>query len=116
MDIVERTRGHVTILDLKGHLVWEDGCQQLRARLNRLAAERKVNVVLNMDAVDYLDSAGVGLIASKYVTMQRHGGRLKLCQLHPRSYRVLDITKLLTIFESFDKEDDAVASFVKAEE
>ena len=111
MDIVERTYGHVTVLDLKGRLVVEDGFQTLRDQVNRLVAQGRVYIVLNLDGLTYLDSSGVGLIASKYVSARRHDGDLKLCNLHPRSFKVLDITRLLTIFESFDNEKDAVASF-----
>ena len=68
-------------------------------------------VVLNLDLVDYVDSAGLGMLVSRYIRLTKHDGRLKLCNLHPRSFRVLDITKILTVFESYDSEDEAVESF-----
>ena len=111
MNITERTVGDVTILDLDGRLVAEDGFEPLRQTLNRLIADGRLNVLLNMDGVTYLDSAGVGLIACKYVTLHRHNGHLKLCNLHKRSYEVLNITKLLTVFESFDTEEAGLRSF-----
>src|SRR6516225_786558 len=111
MDIVEHKMGNVTVLRLKGRLIYEDGFEALRQVLNRVLGEGCTEVLLNLDEVIYLDSAGIGLIACKYITVQRLGGHLKLCNLHRRSHRVLNITKLLTIFESFDSEADAVRSF-----
>jgi anti-sigma B factor antagonist len=111
MQIVERRLGDVTILRLKGRLVYEDGFEALRQALNRVLGEGCTQVLLNLDEVTYLDSAGVGLIACKYVTVRRHYGQLKLCNLHPRSHEVLNVTKLLTVFESFHNEADAVKSF-----
>jgi anti-sigma B factor antagonist len=109
--IGQRTVGDVTILDLEGRLVAEDGFEPLRQALNRLIADGRTNVLLNMDGVTYLDSAGIGLIACKYVTLNRHNGHLKLCNLHLRSHEVLNVTKLLTVFEAFDSESDAIKSF-----
>ena len=111
MKIGQRTVGDVTILDLEGRLVAEDGFEPLRQALNRLIADGRTNVLLNMDGVTYLDSAGIGLIACKYVTLNRHNGHLKLCNLHLRSHEVLNVTKLLTVFEAFDSESDAIKSF-----
>jgi anti-sigma B factor antagonist len=111
MEIVERRQGDVTILRLNGRLVYEDGFEALRETLNRVLGAGNTKIVLNLGDLTYLDSAGVGLIACKYATVRRHGGQLKLCNLQRRSYEVLNITKLLTIFESFDNEADAVQSF-----
>jgi anti-anti-sigma factor len=68
-------------------------------------------VVLNFDQVDYVDSAGIGILVARYIRLTKHDGRLKLCHLHRRSFRVLDVTKLLTVFETHDTEDEAVRSF-----
>ena len=111
MQISERPVGDVTVLDLKGRLILDDGFEPLRQALNRLIGQGRRKLLLNLDDVTYLDSAGIGLIACKYVTIHRHNGRLKLCNLHPRSYEVLNITKLLTVFESFDSEVEAIRSF-----
>ena len=111
MNLEQRTVGDVSILDLDGRLVAEDGFEVLRLALNRLIADGRTKVLLNMDRVTYLDSAGIGLIACKYVTLNRHNGQLKLCNLHLRSFEVLNVTKLLTVFEAFDSEADAIKSF-----
>jgi anti-sigma B factor antagonist len=111
MEITERTVGDVSILDLNGRLIIDDGFEPLRIALNRLVGEGQRKVLLNMEGLTYLDSAGIGLIACKYVTLHRHNGDLKLCNLHARASEVLGVTKLLTVFESFESEADALRSF-----
>jgi anti-anti-sigma factor len=111
MKIAERGAGDVTILDLDGRLILDDGFEPLRLTLNRVIGEGRRKLLLNLDRVSFLDSAGVGLIACKYVTLCRHGGQLKLCSLRARSHEVLHITKLLTVFEAFESEEEALASF-----
>ena len=79
--------------------------------INRVIGEGWRKVLLNLADVVFLDSAGVGLIACKYVTLCRHNGQLKLCHLQVRSHEVLHSTKLLTVFEAFPSEADALKSF-----
>jgi len=111
MRISERTVGDVTVLDLEGRLILDDGFGPLRVALNRLIGDGRRKLLLNLEAVTYLDSAGVGLIACKYVTLCRHSGQLKLCNLHSRSHEVLHVTKLLTVFEAYPSEAEAIRSF-----
>ena len=111
MEIAERTIEDVAILDLKGRLIVDDGFEPLREALNRLVGKGQRKVLLNLDGLTYLDSAGLGLIACKYVTLHRHNGDLKLCNLHKRAAEILSVTKLLTVFESFESEGDAIRSF-----
>jgi anti-sigma B factor antagonist len=110
MEIVERTFGDVTVLELKGRLV-DDREEIFREAMNRLVRQGRRKVVLNFDLVDYVDSAGLGILVSRYIRLTKHDGQLKLCNLHRRSFRVLDITKLLTVFQAYDSEDEAVRSF-----
>jgi anti-sigma B factor antagonist len=112
MDIVEHTFGDVTVLELKGRFV-DDRDEIFRETMNRLVNQRRLKVVLNLDLVDYIDSAGLGMLVSRFIRLSKHDGQLKLCNLHRRSFRVLDITKLLTVFESYDSVDEAVRSFEK---
>ena len=111
MEIVERAIGDLTILDLKGRLVAGDGDDVFRDEINRLVQLGCRKVLLNLDEVAYLDSCGVGAIVSKYITLRKRDGQLKLYNLRPRSFRVLNITKLLTVFETFDSEARAIESF-----
>ena len=111
MQISERSVGDVMILDLKGRLILDDGFEPLRLALSRVIGDGWRKVLLNLADVVFLDSAGVGLIACKYITLSRHNGQLKLCNLRPRSHEVLRTTKLLTVFETFPSEADALESF-----
>jgi anti-sigma B factor antagonist len=111
MEIAERQADDVTILDLRGRLILDEGFEPLRQALNRVIGAGQRKVLLNLDDVTFLDSAGIGLIACKYVTLHRHNGDLKLCNLHTRTLEVLSSTKLLTIFESFASEQEALRSF-----
>jgi anti-anti-sigma factor len=110
MQIEERTVGDVTVLELKGRFV-DDREEIFRATINRLVRQGRVKIVLNFDLVEYIDSAGLGMLVSRYIRLTKHDGQLKLCHLHRRSSRVLDITKLLTVFEAYDSVDAAVRSF-----
>jgi anti-sigma B factor antagonist len=111
MQIVERAIGEVTILDLKGRLVAGDGDQLLIDAVNRLVQIGRRKVLLNLADVSYIDSGGLGAIVAKYITLHKRDGQLKLCNVRARSFRVLNITRLLTIFESFDSEADALRGF-----
>jgi len=114
MKIAQRAVGDVTILDLDGRLILDEGFEPLRLVLNRVIGEGRRKLLLNMERVTFLDSAGVGLVACKYVTLCRYGGELKLCSLRARTHEVLKVTKLLSVFESFDSEADALASFTSS--
>ena len=114
MTITERRIGDVTLLRLGGRIVFGDGASELRARLNDLLDEARLKFVLDLRDVTYIDSFGVGVIAAKYVSICRKGGAMKLLQLSPRSRRVMNISGLLKIFQSFDDEEDALRSFTGA--
>ena len=111
MKISERIVGDVMILDLEGRLILDEGFEPLRVALNRAIGDGRRKLLLNLWGVTFLDSAGVGLIACKYVTVCRLSGQLKLCHLQAHSHEVLRTTKLLTVFESFATEADALTSF-----
>ena len=111
MQIVERVVGDLTILGLKGRLVAGDGDDAFVDALNRLVQLGRRKVLINLEELTYLDSCGVGAIVSKYISLHKRGGQFKLCNLRTRSFRVLDLTKILTVIESFDSEADAIKSF-----
>ena len=111
MDIVERTVSDVTVLDLKGKMTLGEGDDLLKDKINSLLSGGKKKLVLNLAAVPYIDSAGLGEIVRTYTTVSRQGGHLKLLGLTKRISDLLSITKLLTVFETYDNEADAVRSF-----
>ena len=109
--ITERSIGDVTILDVPAQVMFYEGAALLRARITELASEGRLKLVLDLRRVTYLDSFGVGVIASKYVSMRGKGGDLKLLFPSARSVHVLGTAGLMKILESFDDEDAAVRSF-----
>ena len=111
MLVEERAAGDVIILDLKGKMTLGEGDEILKDKVNSLAMQGRKRIVLNLAAVPYIDSAGLGEIVRTYTTMSRQGGSLKLLGLTKRITDLLSITKLLTVFETYDNEADAVRSF-----
>ena len=111
MEIVERTVSDVTVLDLKGKMTLGEGDELLKDKINSLLAAGKKKLLLNLESVPYIDSAGLGEVVRTYTTVSRQGGSLKLLNLTKRIEDLLSITKLLTVFETFDSENEAVRSF-----
>jgi anti-sigma B factor antagonist len=111
MEIVERTVSDVTVLDLKGKMTLGEGDELLKDKLNSLLTGGKKKLLLNLEGVPYIDSAGLGEIVRAFMTVSREGGKLKLLNLTKRIEDLLSITKLLTVFETFDSEADAIKSF-----
>ena len=111
MQIDERVVDGVTILDLKGKMTLGEGDELLKDKINSLIQQDRKQLVLNLEAVPYIDSAGLGEIVRTYTTVSRQGGKLKLLNLTKRITDLLAITKLLTVFETFDAENEAVRSF-----
>ena len=109
--IIERSVADVTVLELDGRLVLDEGDIPLRDCVNRLVEQGRVKIVLDMRNVTRLDSAGIGMLVSKYLTAQKKGGSVKLLHLTIRGDRLMDITKLSTVFEIFESEDEAIRSF-----
>jgi len=111
MQIEERTAGDVMILDLKGKMTLGEGDEMLKDKVNSLAMQGRKKIVLNLAGVPYIDSAGLREIVRTYPAVSRQGGSLKLVGLTKRITDLLSITKLLTVFETYDNEADAVRSF-----
>jgi len=114
LTINERNAGNVTILDLSGRITIGEGSVQLREAVRRLLEQGNKNLLIDLGAVDYVDSSGIGELVSCYTTTKNQGGQLKLLNLTKKIKDLLSITKLLTVFESYDNEADAVRSFTVA--
>ena len=111
MHISQRIVGGVAVIDVQGRVTAGEGVETLRDKVNSLLHQDHRNLILNLSAVDYLDSAGLGEIVGAYATVRRQAGSLKLVGLTSRIRDLLSITKLLTVFDTFDSEQDAVRSF-----
>ena len=111
MQIEERALGEVMILDVKGKLTIGDGDELLKDKINSLIQQGRKKLILNLEGVPYVDSAGLGEIVRTYTTVSRQGGNLKLLNLTKRITDLLMITKLLTIFDTYVSEEEALNSF-----
>lgn len=111
MDIKERVVEGVSVLDLSGKIVLGEGDIQVKDRIKGLLGDGQKRILLNLADVSYIDSAGLGSLISSYATVKREGGQLKLVNLTKRVRDLLAITKLITVFDTYDDEKDALASF-----
>lgn len=111
MEIEERSSGDVTILDVKGRMTLGEGDLLLKDKINSLLLQGQRKLLLNLEGIPYMDSAGLGEIVRTFTTVSRQGGSLKLLNLTKRIQDLLAITKLLTVFETFESESEAVRSF-----
>jgi anti-sigma B factor antagonist len=111
MQIEERTVDGVTVLDLKGKMTLGEGDELLKDKINSLMNQGRGKILLNLEGVPYIDSAGLGEIVRTYTTVSRQGGTMKLVNLTKRITDLLAITKLLTVFETYDNEPEALKSY-----
>ena len=111
MTIQERAVRSVTVLDLSGKLVLGDGDSLLKDKIHSLVFQGRKQIVLNMGGVSYMDSSGLGALVASSLTAKNNGGQIKLVALTKRLQDLLAIAKLLTIFESYDTEAEAISSF-----
>jgi anti-sigma B factor antagonist len=106
-----REKEGVLILDLRGRLTVGEEATLLRDKVKELATAGTTKAVLNLKGVEFIDSTGLGSLVICFTSMQKAGGTLKLLNLSQRSIELLVLTKLTTVFEVFDDEQDAVNSF-----
>lgn len=108
--------GDVTVLHLEGQLVLGDGDDAFRDTVNELMDHGRLKLVVDLADVSYIDSAGIGVLIGRYLSVRRRNGDMKLANLTNRSRRVMTITHLLTVFEAYDSVDDAVKSLLTPQE
>jgi anti-sigma B factor antagonist len=111
INISERQAGDVTILDLEGKVTIGEGSVALRNTIRRLLGEGKNKILMNLGGVGYIDSSGIGELVSSFTAVNKEGGSLKLLNLTQKIQDLLAITKLLTVFDVYDSEADALASY-----
>jgi anti-anti-sigma factor len=109
--ITERVSGHVTVLDIVGKLTMDHGAEHLKDKINSLISQERTDIVLNLKDVPYIDSGGLGQLVASYGSVKKTGGSVKLLNVSSRNHDLLSITRLVTVFESFDVEAEAVLSF-----
>ena len=111
LEVTERQAGDVTILDMNGSVRMGEGAIALRNSIRGLIDGGKKKILLNLGGVKNIDSSGIGELIANYTTISRDGGDLKLLNLTDKIQNLLVITKLLTVFDSYDNETEALNSF-----
>ena len=111
LEVTERQAGDVTILDMNGSVRMGEGAIALRNSIRSLIDGGKKKILLNLGGVKNIDSSGIGELIANYTTISRDGGQLKLLNLTDKIQNLLVITKLLTVFDSYDNETDALNGF-----
>ncbi len=111
LNIKERQAGDVTVLDLDGEVRIGDSATALRSAIRNLVTGGNNKLLLNLAGVRYIDSSGIGELIANYTTVGRSGGQLKLLSLTEKVQDLLVITKLLTVFDVYDDESEALSSF-----
>ena len=111
LNIAERQAGDITILDMDGKVTIGEGSVALRNTIRRLLGEGKTKILLNLGGVGYIDSSGIGELVSSFTAVNKEGGTLKLLNLTQKIQDLLAITKLLTVFDVFENEGEALSSF-----
>ena len=111
MEIQQHEKEGIAILDLEGPLVAGGAATAIREKLQEILAAGRANVILNLRQVEYIDSTGLGSMVVCYTSLRKAGGKLVLLNLNKRHIELLILTKLSTVFELFEDEQDAVNSF-----
>lgn len=116
LNISNRKSGDVTIIDLAGKIALGESNRALHEAIRGLTADGQKKILLNLSNVTVIDSSGLGELVASYASVERSGGSLKLASLSDRFIELITITKLYTVFDVFDNEADALASFGTASE
>jgi len=111
LNITERQNGLITVLDLEGNIRLGEGSAELHEALRLLVERGEKKILLNMADVSHIDSSGLGELVSGYTTVHRAEGELKLFHLSERVHELMTMTKLLTVFDVYNNESEAVQSF-----
>jgi anti-sigma B factor antagonist len=111
MIIQMRIIGDIRVLDCSGKIRLGEGTMSIRNAVRDALESGTKKIILNLAEISYIDSSGVGELMSTYTSVVNEGGRLKLLHLTKKVHELMAITKLLTIFEVFDDEKEALASF-----
>src|SRR5579863_8870817 len=111
LTMASRQVAGIAVLDLKGRITLGDGSVQIRDAIRDLVGKGQKSILLNLGDVNYIDSSGLGELVAAYTTATNQGAELKLLKLTRKVHDLLQLTKLYTVFDVYDDETVAVASF-----
>ncbi len=111
LEIMERDSGGITVLEFSGEVTRGEGSNQLRKKLKEALEAGKTRLVLDVSNLRHIDSSGLGTLVTAYAAAQSGGAKLKLARVTERLNSLLQITKLVTVFEIYPTVEDALKSF-----
>jgi anti-sigma B factor antagonist len=111
LDIQQREREGITVLELHGRITVGPEASALREKISQLSTDGKRSLVLEMAGVDFVDSTGLGALVMCATSLRKAGGAMKLVNVNRRNIELLVMTKLATVFEIFTDEQDAISSY-----
>ena len=111
MNIKQNLKGDVMVLNLSGKIMGGPDHEKFQSEIKSLISSGHVDILLDMHKVNWVNSTGLGILVSAYHTLKKNGGQLKICQVSDRIDNILNVTQLKLVFETFDKLEDALASF-----
>jgi len=106
-----RDRGDVRIIKLSGKITIGAGDVKIRELIDQALEDGKKHILLDLAGVSTIDSSGIGEMVACYTTVTKQGGQLKLLRLSPKINDILQVTQLITVFDVFDDEEEAVGAF-----
>lgn len=113
LKMTDRVVDGVAVVAIEGRIVLGEESTALREKVKSLLASGQKKIVLNMDNVSYIDSSGLGALVASHTSAKSQGAALKLCHLGSKFQEILLVTKLVTVFEVYPTEAEAIASFPK---
>jgi len=108
-----RDQENIRIIELSGKITIGSGDVKLRELINTAVDDGQKNIILNLGGVSAIDSSGIGEMVACYTTVTNRGGQLKLMKLSPKINDILQVTQLITVFDVFDDEEEAIANITK---
>lgn len=113
MKINQSLQGDVMVLKISGKIMGGPDHEKFQGEVKELIAEGHVDILLNMSKVSWVNSTGLGILVSAFHTLKKNGGRLKICEVNDRIDNILNVAQLKLVFETYDKCDEAMASFAQ---
>ncbi len=110
MEINKREVGEIIVFDITGEIDLYNA-PEIKEKIKEEMNKNKVNIIINLDKVTYIDSSGIGVLISSLSNLKKVGGALKLINVYASVRKVFELTKLTSFFDIYDSEADALASF-----
>lgn len=111
MNIQKSPHGEIMILNLSGKIMGGPDYERFHSEIKTLIKEGYVDILLNMSKVTWINSTGLGILVSAFHTLKKNGGVMKICEVSPRIDNILNVTQLKLVFETYEKQQDALATF-----